>query len=113
MLQVSARGMDASKSHTCAACGGSGCGRACGIHWGYCHCALDARGDCPVCLGSGRISDVIPARDAMADSETWFSILSLYWPSGTLGPLGGIDEDAFSELMIGAVLPGRVLLDTD
>ena len=56
-----------SKSHECAACGGSGKKATVGLP----RLSQDWRDRvCPVCLGSGRVSDVIPARDAVADAET-------------------------------------------
>jgi len=49
--------------HECSACGGTGKKPAwCGIE--------PAVPQCRVCLGSGRISDRMPAADAMADAET-------------------------------------------
>ena len=53
--------MSALKTHPCDACGGIGeqYDTADVLVW-----------TCPVCLGAGRISDVTPASDAMADAET-------------------------------------------
>jgi hypothetical protein len=61
----------ADASHPCDACGGSGY-RETDVetfgtpHWG----GTAYYPPCPVCQGSGRISDVIPAADAKADAET-------------------------------------------
>lgn len=52
-------------AHDCSACHGSGTAREPNIAPTY-----DERWRCPVCLGSGRISDVRTARDAMVDAET-------------------------------------------
>ncbi len=52
-------------SHVCGACGGTGHFAAHG-HWTE---PLNIP-TCPVCLGAGRISDRMPAADAMADAET-------------------------------------------
>lgn len=54
----------------CLACDGTGC------EDGWIHSLLEESGNaqcrypCPVCLGSGRISDVIPNADSLADAET-------------------------------------------
>lgn len=49
----------APNTHKCDACGGTGGG------------TYDARNPpCPVCLGSGTISDRMPVADAVADAET-------------------------------------------
>jgi len=34
---------------------------------------------CPVCLGSGRVSDVIPAQDAVADAEILWWEIDHHW----------------------------------
>jgi hypothetical protein len=73
----------ADASHPCDACGGSGLDAAAVKRYrdkwewpgipGYMkpdpHFPL-----CPVCGGSGRISDVMPAADAVADAETLRSV---------------------------------------
>jgi hypothetical protein len=55
----------AGADHACDTCGGSGWAEQWndGPH-------TYVSGCCPACQGSGRISDVMPARDAMADAET-------------------------------------------
>lgn len=64
--------------HACDACSGSGyrkvecCAREVGRFSGSVYHARDCNGTrphCPVCLGDGRISDVMPASDALADAE--------------------------------------------
>lgn len=61
-------------SHPCAACGGSGrVPVSCDSPWHrakLCSCNFGMDRPCPVCLGAGRISDKMPARDAVADAET-------------------------------------------
>lgn len=56
------------QTRACAACGGSG------MIWQWCDKSRtrDERVVCPVCLwrNNGRISDRMPAADAMADAET-------------------------------------------
>lgn len=70
----------------CAACGGTGEDTciACSHRPRYAMtdytCQDQAhRADvfCPVCLGSGRISDAVPARDAVADAETLHAMAAL------------------------------------
>lgn len=51
-----------SAGHACDACDGTG--------WAVRGCVYDRTNACPVCLGEGRISDQMPARDALADAET-------------------------------------------
>lgn len=60
------------KTHECSACDGTGCELCCFDHD---HCGNTSRfADCcricPVCLGSGVISDAMPVSDALADAET-------------------------------------------
>lgn len=56
----------ADASHACDACGGNG------YHVGHEFCTgwREAEHRCPVCRGAGRISDRMPAADALADAET-------------------------------------------
>ena len=62
-------------SHECAGCGGSGKRATVGLP----RLSQDWRDRvCLVCLGSGRISDRMPARDAVADAETLTSCLIAY-----------------------------------
>lgn len=67
---------DASRSHACDACGGSGCGSgACFTHPERCY-------SCQVCRGAGRISNAMPVADAVADAETLLRIADeLSWDS--------------------------------
>ena len=68
--------------HACDACGGSGIIETHVELTGYIRpagmgnptqCRATA---CPVCLGSGRISDVMPESDAMSDFQTHAAIVS-------------------------------------
>lgn len=52
--------------HECSACGGTGC-RFESTHGGR---LRPCEAPCPVCLGTGRISDRMPVADALADAET-------------------------------------------
>lgn len=45
--------------------------------WGWSHEGLGVQRSCPVCLGAGRFSDRMPARDALADAETLLSALKV------------------------------------
>jgi len=58
--------------HECSACGGHGKAHDPAYVRVY-DCAA-----CPVCLGSGRISDRMPVADAMADAETLRNIANTY-----------------------------------
>ena len=74
--------MNAPKSHACDACGGTG-------DRGYIHLRRYVSGGaCPVCLGSGRISDRMPISDAVADAETLLrlscEVVKPVWANDTL-----------------------------
>jgi hypothetical protein len=62
--------MSAPREHPCAACDGSGW-RSQGAE-AAASCRTDLLGSlaCPICLGSGRVSDVMPQRDHEVDKET-------------------------------------------
>jgi len=60
------------RAHECGACGGSGMKpQKADPVWPF----KDSK-PCLVCLGSGRISDVMPVKDAMADALTATAIAS-------------------------------------
>lgn len=61
---------ETSKTHTCDACGGTGCPDS--IE----HSASCVE-PCEVCNGAGRISDVMPVSDSIADAETLGAYLSI------------------------------------
>ena len=77
--------------HTCGACGGSGNPKPCECRVRRCYvphdecdcgCSKGIAGGhaCPVCLGAGRISDRMPAADAMVDAETlWRACISWFF----------------------------------
>lgn len=60
--------MDTSKSHPCAAC--DGYGQEILVAGSFDGVVPDVSVTCLVCLGAGRISDSMPASDAVADAET-------------------------------------------
>jgi hypothetical protein len=88
----------ADASHPCDACGGIGY-RETDVetfgtpHWG----GTAYYPPCPVCQGSGRISDRMPVADAMADAET----LRLEWERQSLGVIH--HTDATRPVMTGAL----------
>lgn len=74
--------------HWCGGCNGSGTAREPNIAPTY-----DERWRCPVCLGAGRISDQMPARDAECDAETLRANQELAkWGTRTREALAEIDE---------------------
>lgn len=56
--------MNTNKTHECAACCGDG-----KVPYTH-HRGWACVKPCPVCLGAGRISDVMPVSDSIADAET-------------------------------------------
>lgn len=60
------------RTHRCDSCGGSGYQSVYSESW-----PVDAVGPCWVCRGSGCISDVMPASDALADAETLRPLLEI------------------------------------
>ena len=74
-------------SHACDACGGSGLGNDHAVSDGRC-CPLGSECiDCLSCFGAGRISDVMPASDALADAETMVMVLRDMNARGAIGVL--------------------------
>lgn len=61
-------------AHDCSACHGSGTAREPNIAPTY-----DERWRCPVCQGSGRISDVRTAEQALVDAETFKAVVVEMW----------------------------------
>lgn len=65
--------------HACDTCGGTGTGAKC-----YCEAERAKYGwprahhysECPVCLGSGRISDRMPDKDSTADLATFWAVVN-------------------------------------